>query len=487
MIARELEALVAAGERRVRTPEGAEHYGQPIGSIITTDLAATTGRMKARVAKASASVGRTPVDIKTVKVGDTVFRGKGSVPLVVTAIYPKGKRTNPGGRGWTPQVDMISTSKVSSKNPGKTLLQPISDFTTEGPAGETKRSPMSAYPSNPRTPDGRVILNEDLFDEEGGDFRSATGPHSMLAHVEVVELPDGTKVHALSKEREALHDELMRRTLEGIKPPPAGRKPRALFLGGGSGAGKGTATKEVPGYPRVRELHKSATEPPGEAAVLDADAYKMALPEWGQPDSDSTASFTHEESSLLVKAANDAAIRLGIEYVLDGTGDGSPKSMAKKIAKAKAAGYRADAVYVTVPTPEAMIRTLTRGLGNGRLISLDIVSKIHASVSSVAEEVQGLFDTFNLYNANVPIGTVPPIIVKDGKVVDKDEYDAFLDKKYSEVEEGIREALRYAQTRVFQPIKNDAGVVIYPPDEAKAETIRRLQNALNGILKVEGR
>ena len=45
----------------------------------------------------------------------------------------------------------------------------------------------------------------------------------------------------------------------------------------------------MPNYPVVRELHETTTKPPGEAVLIDPDGVKKRLPEWGQPDMDTTA------------------------------------------------------------------------------------------------------------------------------------------------------------------------------------------------------
>lgn len=72
---------------------------------------------------------RVPVDQATVKVGDIVFRGAGSVAMVVVRI---SDGVTPTASGWVPRAGMFTLRKASSlpRSTGSTW-QPMSEFTKE--------------------------------------------------------------------------------------------------------------------------------------------------------------------------------------------------------------------------------------------------------------------------------------------------------------------------------------------------------------------
>ena len=230
----------------------------------------------------------------------------------------------------------------------------------------------------------------------------------------------------LTPEREALHEEIVGNIFEKAQKPADGKKV-ATFLGGGSAAGKGTIQDS--GYVDFpsREI----------SPVIDADAIKESLPEYVDTafsdDHEQAASFAHEESSSLAKRAIQAAHANGYNYTLDGTGDGSIKSMKKKIDEARANGYEVNGVYVTCPTEKAVERSIGRSKTDkyGRLVQPETVRDIHAKVSQLFPEIAPLMDNCDLYDTDQGGKPVKIATCKRGgpiQVLNQKLYDAFLAK-----------------------------------------------------------
>jgi hypothetical protein len=331
---------------------------------------------------------------------------------------------------------------------------------------------VKAYPGNERTPDGRVILT----DAQMSGFDEDPGPHSMLAFVEEAEDAQGNKVRVLSKEREAMHDELVSQIVQGIKPNPSGKK-TYIFIGGGTASGKSTVTKRMDDYPKTRELHEVDSKPPGEAVLLDADAVKLKLPEFATTDPKSAAHFTHEESSMVNKLASTAAMERNLDIVLDGTGDGSSHGMKKKVATAVGNGYSPRGLYITVPGGEAVVRSLERGIETDRNVPPDILLKIHRDVSSTVDSMYEDFDRYDLFDTDVEFGKPGIPIVTDGKIVDEARYKAFVDKQNVSNLASAQEALRRAEAKEYRAITAKNGDV-WPPEKVKEYTIDQIQEMI---------
>lgn len=230
----------------------------------------------------------------------------------------------------------------------------------------------------------------------------------------------------LTPEREALHKATVEEVFKNAVKPGPGEKKVITFMGGGSAAGKGTIQKSG-----IADLPDDKHSP-----VIDADELKKRIPEYVDTSFSENhrkaASMGHEESSAMAKRAFDAGIANGYNFTLDGTGDGSLKSMLSKIEKAKANGYEVNGCYVTCPTELAVKRNYSRSEKDeyNREVPEAEVRKIHANVSKVFEEVAKRMNSCKLYDTDQPDG--PKLIAeyRDGKEVFKDKalYKKFIDK-----------------------------------------------------------
>lgn len=263
----------------------------------------------------------------------------------------------------------------------------------------------------------------DLIPKSWEKFGRATaGPKVEAAHVEMftggsaeehlVRAPDGT--YAFTKERAALHDKIIEDMLSGAKPVD---HPVYNVMGGGPASGKSTMEKKTP------QLSDNA-------ALVNPDEVKAALPEYGQRTDGSAAAFTHEESSYVASRAVGEAFKRRLNVTLDGTGDSSAESLRGKIERARKAGYRVDGHYVTVDTDEAVKRANSRAARTGRVVPETTVRNTHRNVSKTLPATMGDFDNLVLWDNNG--SDIRPVLRKnagsDPVIVDPALWQDFLDK-----------------------------------------------------------
>lgn len=207
------------------------------------------------------------------------------------------------------------------------------------------------------------------------DIKEGASAHSLAKHLDA----NGK----LTPEREKLHDEIVLRALEGI--PKAEGQQEFFMLGGGPATGKSTLRNA--GYAGIPEK--------GKAVTVDPDWCKAQLPEYQamtKAKNANAAAYCHEESSALAKRINTVAQQNGYHVVYDGTGDGSVKSVEKKLSEAKANGLVTKGLYATCPTNVAIERSDARGLKTGRVVPHDRIKDTHKKVSQILPEVAHLFD-----------------------------------------------------------------------------------------------
>lgn len=203
----------------------------------------------------------------------------------------------------------------------------------------------------------------------------------------------------LSLQREKLHQEIILKHFKGLKP--ANSDKTFVILGGGSASGKSTV------------VNSGLIEIPEDAVKMDADNIKGMLPEYNEmikAGNGAAARYAHEESSALVKRIQSITLELGYNALLDGTGDGSPGSLSKKINQGKKNGYKIVGEYVTIPTELALERADARAKKSGRKIDQNVIIGIHKKVSQRATEFAKDFDEIRVYE-NID---KPTLIAKGG-------------------------------------------------------------------------
>ena len=245
------------------------------------------------------------------------------------------------------------------------------------------------------------------------DTSDAVSGDSLSSHIG----PDGK----LTEEREELHRQIVDKFLEG--KTAASGIPVLTMMGGGPASGKSTMIKD--GY--VKDPDNS-----NDTVKIDPDAIKAELPEYkdmvaaGDPGA---AGFVHEESSALAKRLYNVALSEGINVTYDGTGDGSVKSVMRKIDAAKEQGYKVVGEYASCDTSEAIRRADLRGEKTGRFVNHDYIKACHTKVTNIAYECSPHFDKINIYDTNGSI----KLVATGGSgqyltTVDSEGFKRFMDK-----------------------------------------------------------
>jgi predicted ABC-type ATPase len=211
----------------------------------------------------------------------------------------------------------------------------------------------------------------------------------------VREVKDTTALHSVDGKwtaaREQLHDRIVTDFLAEATPV---ENPTAYVMGGGPASGKSTV------------IDRGLVDIPENIVRIDADAIKLRLPEYQQmvEAGDATAAaFAHEESSYLSKRIVREAAQSSRNLLLDGTGDSSIESLARKVADMRAGGHRIVANYVSLDTELAVRLSERRALATGREVPYDFLRNTHKAVSEVLPEAieRGLFDELTLYDTNI--------------------------------------------------------------------------------------
>jgi predicted ABC-type ATPase len=202
-----------------------------------------------------------------------------------------------------------------------------------------------------------------------------------------------------------------------------GGAPRALFMAGGPASGKTSALRQAP------ELEPDAS------VLINPDEIKDRLPEYRQMVEGGDkfgAAGVHEESSDLGKRLQAETMDLGLNVVVDGTGDSKPGKFVGKLQDMNDAGYEVSALYVTIPTDEAVIRTTLRAMKRGRWVPEPELRSQHKHVSANFEDVAALpfLKDLKLYDNG---GDAPQLVAEaaGGDLTKHNEplYDEFIAKR----------------------------------------------------------
>ena len=236
----------------------------------------------------------------------------------------------------------------------------------------------------------------------------------------------------LTPERAALHKQIIDDYL-AEKTPVEGQA-EMVMMGGGPASGKSSTIKSG----------KVVLPDEENTVMVNPDDIKEKLPGYSQmaAETDTAASFYHEESSMIAKQLANVSFDENYNVVYDGTGNGSENSVRKKIDNARENGYRVTANYVTVDTDEAVVRNQERydravAAGeNPRLVPESYVRDCHASVTDISMAMAPEFDSISLYDNNGE-GT-PTLIATGGSgqpltavAGHEAEFQAFVDKGHN--------------------------------------------------------
>ncbi len=301
----------------------------------------------------------------------------------------------------------------------------VSRFEKQG-AEKPKRNPKSLGEDSPPADEGEVAA-------------MSKSPYTSK-HLN----PDGT----FTKERIALHDRIIEDFLDGLEES---ENPTQYMNGGGPASGKGSMTlganKALTNYPTSREVNTrtgkfEAMEGKPEALLIDPDAVKVQFPEVQEAidrmhsdtftdEDQSWAGAIHEESSQVAKRLHKAALDRGYNVIYDGTGNGSAKSVKKKVDAARAAGYRVEANYLYLDPEEGVRRAEARAQQSKRTVPHEALTSTYAALPAIFDEIkEGVFDKVNLFDNNVERGQPAKLIGRGegGKfeILDQKAYNDYI-------------------------------------------------------------
>jgi hypothetical protein len=255
----------------------------------------------------------------------------------------------------------------------------------------------------------------------------------------------------LLPERDAVHDALIAATLidpkTGLLYParPEGQR-EVLFMGGGAASGKTSA------------LSLGAVDKPEGATTINPDDFKTALPETRGKSKDGKqgngmrdkhpeewAGIVHEESSLLAKRQQAAAVALGMNVVVDKTSADGPKTV-RAMQEFKDAGYSVQAQFVTIDIDTAVSNALSRAKSSGRPVAEDVLRHTHEGANQTFLTVVAETDVPTTLVTTLPAnpdGSFPPQVLTARsagqgilRVVDRGAWDDYL-TRVAEIPEGL--------------------------------------------------
>jgi predicted ABC-type ATPase len=229
-------------------------------------------------------------------------------------------------------------------------------------------------------------------------------------HPIAVKLSKGGRLSAAEKEQvRAAADEAR-----------GGEAPDALFLAGGTATGKSTMVDNNP------ELL------PRNHVRIDPDRLKIPLPEYQKLtalNDHYAASAVHRESGDIAARLAHEAEDLGLNVVIDGTGDSDPGEFLGHLMRKKAKGYDVEVLYVNLGTNESINRSVARAETEKRWVPIPAIRDIHRKVSinfvKEIEKARWLFG-LDVFDETGHIGTMV-----DGDFVDLNpaQMKKFRDKR----------------------------------------------------------
>jgi hypothetical protein len=231
---------------------------------------------------------------------------------------------------------------------------------------------------------------------------------------------------------------------EDLQSHPDG--PQVMFSGGGYAAGKGSVLK----------ILGARDELPPDSFTLDPDQIKAELPEFQEMiGSDPEANMhVYQEAWAISQEIQARAMERKLNIVVDGISDTSPDEMGERARAFTARGYKAKAVYVDIPTDEAMKRAANRAINakedsDRRMIPEIIMRSVHRDVASTVPALFGYLDEHDIpldvevWDNNAGKDSVtgqflPPrqvLTFVDGKkeIIDQELWDAFVAKGYESI------------------------------------------------------
>lgn len=147
-------------------------------------------------------------------------------------------------------------------------------------------------------------------------------------------------------------------------------------------------------------------QPPPGALRIDPDEIKALLPEYAnllQRKEPLAAAIVHEESSVIAKAARHAAVKRGMNLILDGVANDSLERRQTDYDYFKAAGYSVAMDYVSLDTRKSLQLAKLRAEETGREVPASFVKAMNAAIAELLPQLieKECFDELRLWDTNL--------------------------------------------------------------------------------------
>jgi predicted ABC-type ATPase len=178
--------------------------------------------------------------------------------------------------------------------------------------------------------------------------------------------------------RVIVHNNIIKNYLQKMVRIKSRKTPNAIFMAGGSGAGKSTALNKL--------AEKGVLILP-DYVIINSDDIKEMIPEYNQfkkVDSGKAADLVHKESSYLSDKVLDQAKMRKSSFILDGTFSWVEDS---KKQLQNLPGYQTKIIYVDAPIEVALKRVKARGDATGRYVPDDYVRSSNDRIRKNIDEL----------------------------------------------------------------------------------------------------
>jgi predicted ABC-type ATPase len=164
-------------------------------------------------------------------------------------------------------------------------------------------------------------------------------------------------------------------------------------MGGGSASGKSTV---------LTELQNAGDIPASGAVKIDADAFKLAIPEFHElrdRNDHRAGTFVHAESSLIASRTFEHAIAMRSDVIYDTTLSDYSK-VVNLMNQARNGDYEIRIVGVTATPLTAISRMVERGKTTGRYVPIKALLTTHKNFARSFEKYVGLADAVELWKTD---------------------------------------------------------------------------------------
>jgi len=201
-----------------------------------------------------------------------------------------------------------------------------------------------------------------------------------------------------TEERQALHDDIVTRAMEGKPSVPEGEQPTILLTGGFPGSGKSSMLE-----------HPEYKDRLGKFVHVDNDAFKGELAKAdGHDNIGWRAQAYHGEGESVAGRVFRQATNERKNILYDGTMKSASK-LNKLVDRFKAEGYRVEIAFADLPLHKAMERAIGRFLGRpgeerGRFVDPAYVTTHDARNIGTLQSLKDKADEWKQWNTDIPYG-----------------------------------------------------------------------------------